>query len=78
MRTYARFLAEDASDDSMARIRELCENLIGLPDSEGDIKVLNISGRKLLKEDVLPAVARNRALQGMVGYFHDTLNILSS
>ena len=74
LRTYVRFLAEDASDEAISKLLELCEKLVGLPDKEGDIGgVLGHSGRALLREIVLPAMARNRSLQGIVGQFSEML-----
>ncbi|KAL3690600.1 hypothetical protein R1sor_016909 [Riccia sorocarpa] len=80
---YARCLARDADK---SRLRELCEELLGPRQAPGidegkdtaappnwDPYVLGMNKLDLLKQDVLPAMASNRAIQRLLCEFVDLL-----
>ncbi|KAG6548535.1 hypothetical protein Mapa_010023 [Marchantia paleacea] len=85
---YARCLARDADK---SRLRELCEELLGPRQSPGideskdpavpprwDPCILGMKKRDLLKQDVLPAMASNRAIQRLLSEFVDLLTEIES
>ncbi|KAK9079152.1 hypothetical protein SSX86_000822 [Deinandra increscens subsp. villosa] len=81
--SYIRFLARE-SDES--RLREVCENFLGPPTGMAetvasdatnptwDPCVLGIKKHKLLREDILPAMASNRKVQRLLNEFMDLLS----
>ncbi|XP_051113355.1 protein HIRA isoform X2 [Andrographis paniculata] len=80
--SYVRFLAREADE---ARLQEVCENFLGPPvgmvESGSDPKtaawdpiVLGMSKHKLLREDILPAMASNRKVQRLLNEFMDLLS----
>ncbi|EFJ23133.1 hypothetical protein SELMODRAFT_267866 [Selaginella moellendorffii] len=83
--SYTRFLTREADE---VRLRELCEDLLGplfVPDSEPcydsqpttstwESYVLGMKKRELLKNEVLPAMASNRAVQRLLNEFLDMLS----
>lgn len=80
---YARFLAKDGREPCVARLRELCDELLGPPveDGSGDCDwcatVLGVEKRRLLKLRVLPAIAAtNRGLQRVVNEYSEMLTTL--
>ncbi|XVE59547.1 hypothetical protein DITRI_Ditri05aG0054600 [Diplodiscus trichospermus] len=72
--SYIRFLAREADE---SRLREVCESFLGPPtgmasDSENpawDPCVLGMRKHKLLREDILPAMASNRKVQRLLNEF---------
>ncbi|KAH9573919.1 hypothetical protein CY35_01G027300 [Sphagnum magellanicum] len=84
---YSRCLAREADE---ARLRELCEELLGptyavdsscpaSPCSKHNKKqwnpeILGMKKRELLKSEVLPAMASNRAIQRLLNEFVDLLS----
>ena len=81
---YARFLAKDGREPCVARLRELCDELLGPPvedvggDGDGNwcATVLGVNKRRLLKQRVLPAIASNRGLQRVVNEYSEMLETL--
>ncbi|KAG7035941.1 Protein HIRA [Cucurbita argyrosperma subsp. argyrosperma] len=81
--SYIRFLAREADE---SRLREVCESLLGPPtgmagDALTDTKnlawdpcVLGMRKHKLLREDILPAMASNRKVQRLLNEFMDLLS----
>ncbi|XP_022985643.1 protein HIRA-like isoform X1 [Cucurbita maxima] len=81
--SYIRFLAREADE---SRLREVCESLLGPPtgmagDASADSKnqawdpcVLGMRKHKLLREDILPAMASNRKVQRLLNEFMDLLS----
>ncbi|CAL8463095.1 g2629 [Coccomyxa elongata] len=76
--TYVRHLAGDADE---GRLRELCEGLLGpvrCRGEEGDQgdapRTLGLDTRKLLRDDVLREVSRNRMHQRLVSEFQELVN----
>ncbi|XP_022752579.1 protein HIRA-like isoform X2 [Durio zibethinus] len=77
--SYIRFLAREADE---SRLREICESFLGPPtgmasDSKNpawDPCVLGMRKHKLLREDVLPAMASNRKVQRLLNEFMDLLS----
>ncbi|KAL5710677.1 hypothetical protein ACHQM5_021213 [Ranunculus cassubicifolius] len=82
--SYVRFLTREADE---SRLREVCENFLGPPTgmvaqstpSDGkkpawDPKVLGMEKHKILKEDILPAMASNRQVQRLLNEFMDLLS----
>ncbi|GKU93865.1 hypothetical protein SLEP1_g7424 [Rubroshorea leprosula] len=77
--SYIRFLTREADE---SRLREVCEGFLGPPsgmasDSDNpvwDPCVLGIRKHKLLKEDILPAMASNRKVQRLLNEFMDRLS----
>ncbi|OVA05979.1 WD40 repeat [Macleaya cordata] len=81
--SYIRFLAREADE---SRLREVCENFLGPPtgmaeSTSSDPKnpswdpcVLGMKKHKLLREDILPAMASNRKVQRLVNEFMDLLS----
>ncbi|KAL4014804.1 hypothetical protein IC575_027022 [Cucumis melo] len=81
--SYIRFLAREADE---SRLREVCESLLGPPtgmagDALADTKnqawdpcVLGMRKHKLLREDILPAMASNRKVQRLLNEFMDLLS----
>ncbi|EXB74962.1 Protein HIRA [Morus notabilis] len=81
--SYIRFLAREADE---SRLREVCESFLGPPtgmaeDTSSDTKnlawdpvVLGMRKHKLLREDILPAMATNRKVQRLLNEFMDLLS----
>lgn len=81
--SYVRYLAREADE---SRLREVCESFLGPPtgmvgDASSDPKiiawdpcVLGLKKHKLLKEDILPALASNRKVQRLLNEFMDLLS----
>ncbi|KAL0436310.1 UNVERIFIED_CONTAM: protein HIRA [Sesamum radiatum] len=80
--SYVRFLAREADE---SRLREVCESFLGPPvgmaepGSEQktpawDPFVLGMNKHKLLREDILPAMASNRKVQRLLNEFMDLLS----
>ncbi|XP_022729469.1 protein HIRA-like isoform X2 [Durio zibethinus] len=77
--SYVRFLAREADD---SRLREVSESFLGPPtgmasDSKNpawDPYVLGMRKHKLLREDILPAMASNRKVQRLLNEFMDLLS----
>ncbi|KAK4358592.1 hypothetical protein RND71_020821 [Anisodus tanguticus] len=81
--SYVRFLARGADEP---RLREVCENFLGPPtgmteaassDSNKpawDPCVLGMKKQRLLREDILPAMASNRKVQRLLNEFMDLLS----
>ncbi|XWS71484.1 hypothetical protein CRYUN_Cryun03dG0141800 [Craigia yunnanensis] len=77
--SYIRFLARETDE---SRLREVCESFLGPPtgmasDSKNpawDPYVLGMRKHKLLREDVLPAMASNRKVQRLLNEFMDLLS----
>ncbi|KAL8130119.1 hypothetical protein V2J09_019274 [Rumex salicifolius] len=81
--SYVRFLAREADE---SRLREVCEGFLGPPTgmaeaSSSDSKnlawdpcVLGLKKHKLLKEDILPAMASNWKVQRLLNEFMDLLS----
>ncbi|CAL9124809.1 unnamed protein product [Musa acuminata var. zebrina] len=81
--SYIRFLAREADE---SRLREVCESFLGPPtgmaevtvvdseDPEWDPNVLGMKKHKLLREDILPAMASNRKVQRLLNEFMDLLS----
>ncbi|XP_023756862.1 protein HIRA [Lactuca sativa] len=77
--SYIRFLAREADE---SRLREVCENFLGPPtgmaesatNSSWDPCVLGMKKHKLLREDILPAMASNRKVQRLLNEFMDLLS----
>ncbi|PKI53666.1 protein HIRA isoform X2 [Punica granatum] len=81
--SYIRFLAREADE---SRLREVCESFLGPPtgmaeaassdskDPAWDPFVLGMKKHKLLKEDILPAMASNRKVQRLLNEFMDLLS----
>ncbi|CAN6438953.1 unnamed protein product [Victoria cruziana] len=81
--SYIRFLAREADE---SRLREVCETFLGPPtgmvDSAAsttqnpawDPFVLGMKKHKLLREDILPAMASSRKVQRLLNEFMDLLS----
>ncbi|KAL9275948.1 HIRA-like protein [Drosera capensis] len=81
--SYVRFLAREADE---SRLREVCEGFLGPPTGMAeavssdpknpvwDPSVLGMKKHKLLKEDILPAMASNRKVQRLLSEFMDLLS----
>nr|XP_043613664.1 protein HIRA [Erigeron canadensis] len=81
--SYIRFLAREADE---SRLREVCENFLGPPSGMAetvasdatnpawDPCVLGMKKHKLLREDILPAMASNRKVQRLLNEFMDLLS----
>ncbi|KAK9170438.1 hypothetical protein Syun_002578 [Stephania yunnanensis] len=81
--SYVRFLAREADE---SRLREVCEGFLGPPtgmtestpsdtgNKAWDPYVLGMKKHKLLREDILPAIASNRKVQRLLNEF---VNLLS-
>lgn len=81
--SYIRFLAREADE---SRLREVCEGFLGPPTSmvestlsdcknpAWDPLVLGMKKHKLLREDILPAMASNRKVQRLLNEFMDLLS----
>ncbi|KAM7528104.1 hypothetical protein LguiB_031514 [Lonicera macranthoides] len=81
--SYIRFLAREADE---SRLREVCESFLGPPTgmadaTSSDLKnptwdpcVLGMKKHKLLREDILPAMASNRKVQRLLNEFMDLLS----
>lgn len=81
--SYLRFLAREADE---SRLREVCESFLGPPTgmseaASSDTKnlawdphVLGMKKHKLLREDILPAMASNRKVQRLLNEFMDLLS----
>lgn len=78
---YVRFLAREADE---SRLREVCESFLGPPTGmvgaassdtmTWDPSVLGMKKQKLLREDILPAMASNRKVQRLLNEFMDLLS----
>ncbi|XAR60118.1 hypothetical protein NMG60_11033370 [Bertholletia excelsa] len=81
--SYIRFLAREADE---SRLREVCESFLGPPTGMVDAVSLNLEypawdpcvlgmeKHKLLREDILPAMASNRKVQRLLNEFMDLLS----
>ncbi|XP_050387732.1 protein HIRA-like isoform X2 [Argentina anserina] len=81
--SYIRFLAREADE---SRLREVCESFLGPPTgmveaTSLDLKnmawdpfVLGMRKHKLLREDILPAMASNRKVQRLLNEFMDLIS----
>ncbi|KAJ9554762.1 hypothetical protein OSB04_009376 [Centaurea solstitialis] len=81
--SYIRFLAREADE---SRLREVCENFLGPPTGMAEAAVsdatnpawdpcvLGMKKHKLLREDILPAMASNRKVQRLLNEFMDLLS----
>ncbi|KAK3443807.1 protein HIRA isoform X1 [Eucalyptus grandis] len=81
--SYIRFLTREADE---SRLREVCESFLGPPAgmanaTPSDTKtaawdpfVLGIEKHKLLRDDILPAMASNRKVQRLLNEFMDLLS----
>ncbi|KAI4322401.1 hypothetical protein L6164_022102 [Bauhinia variegata] len=81
--SYVRFLAREADE---SRLREVSENFLGPPtgmaeeassnsnDIAWDPFILGMRKHKLLREDILPAMASNRKVQRLLNEFMDLLS----
>ncbi|KAE8676387.1 Protein HIRA [Hibiscus syriacus] len=77
--SYVRFLAREADE---SRLREVCESFLGPPTGMAsdannpawDAYVLGMEKHKLLREDILPAMASNRKVQRLLNEFMDLLS----
>ncbi|CAK9153819.1 unnamed protein product [Ilex paraguariensis] len=81
--SYIRFLAREADE---SRLREVCESFLGPPtgmtestfsdprNPAWDPCVLGMKKHKLLREDILPAMATNRKVQRLLNEFMDLLS----
>ncbi|PON76840.1 WD repeat HIR [Parasponia andersonii] len=81
--SYIRFLAREADE---SRLREVCESFLGPPTgmaeaTSSDTKnlawdplLLGMRKHKLLREDILPAMATNRKVQRLLNEFMDLLS----
>ncbi|KMT05507.1 hypothetical protein BVRB_7g176310 [Beta vulgaris subsp. vulgaris] len=80
--SYVRYLAREADE---SRLREVCESFLGPPTGMGgaassdansvwDPCVLGLKKHKLLREDILPALASNRKVQRLLNEFMDLLS----
>jgi len=82
--SYIRFLAREADEP---RLREVCESFLGPPTGMADATstvdrknpawdpcVLGMKKHKLLREDILPAMASNRKVQRLLNEFMDLLS----
>ncbi|KAB5561536.1 hypothetical protein DKX38_006493 [Salix brachista] len=81
--SYIRFLAREADE---SRLREFCESFLGPPTGMAestsldaktvpwDPCVLGMRKHKLLREDILPAMASNRKVQRLLNEFMDLLS----
>ncbi|KAI7983477.1 Protein HIRA [Camellia lanceoleosa] len=81
--SYIRFLAREADE---SRLREVCESFLGPPTGMAeavssdpknpawDPCVLGMKKHKLLREDILPAMASNRKVQRLLNEFMDLLS----
>ncbi|CAN6543766.1 unnamed protein product [Malus baccata var. baccata] len=81
--SYIRFLAREADE---SRLREVCESFLGPPtgmvddttldlnNSAWDPCVLGMRKHKLLREDILPAMASNRKVQRLLNEFMDLIS----
>lgn len=81
--SYIRFLAREADE---SRLREVCESFLGPPtgmveDTSSETKnlawdpfELGMRKHKLLREDILPAMATNRKVQRLLNEFMDLLS----
>ncbi|XP_024013516.1 protein HIRA isoform X2 [Eutrema salsugineum] len=79
---YVRFLAREADE---SRLREVCESFLGPPTGMAeaatsdtnlswDPYVLGVKKHKLLRNDILPAMASNRKVQRLLNEFMDLLS----
>ncbi|KAI3844773.1 hypothetical protein MKX03_003417 [Papaver bracteatum] len=79
--SYIRFLAREADE---SRLREVCEGFLGPPTGMAestdpknpawDPTILGMRKHKVLREDILPAMASNRKVQRLVNEFMDLLS----
>ncbi|XP_050369457.1 protein HIRA-like isoform X2 [Argentina anserina] len=81
--SYIRFLAREADE---SRLREICENFLGPPTGmmenttshsqnlAWDPCVLGMRKHKLLREDILPAMASNRKVQRLLNEYMDLIS----
>lgn len=81
--SYIRFLAREADE---SRLREVCESFLGPPtgmaeatssdpnNAAWDPCLLGMKKHKLLREDILPAMASNRKVQRLLNEFMDLLS----
>ncbi|CAN1252265.1 Protein HIRA [Linum perenne] len=82
--SYIRFLAREADE---SRLREVCESFLGPPTGMAEAStssdannlawdpcVLGMRKHKLLREDILPAMASNRKVQRLLNEFMDLLS----
>uniref|UniRef100_A0A7N0UXB4 Protein HIRA n=1 Tax=Kalanchoe fedtschenkoi TaxID=63787 RepID=A0A7N0UXB4_KALFE len=81
--SYVRYLAREADE---SRLREVCEGFLGPPTGMAEASasdpsytawdpyVLGLNKHKLLREDILPAMASNRKVQRLLNEFMDLLS----
>ncbi|KAL2899482.1 Protein HIRA [Bienertia sinuspersici] len=80
--SYVRYLAREADE---SRLREVCESFLGPPTGmrgsalsdtniAWDPSILGLKKHKLLREDILPALASNRKVQRLLNEFMDLLS----
>ncbi|XP_019178834.1 PREDICTED: protein HIRA isoform X1 [Ipomoea nil] len=81
--SYIRFLAREADE---SRLREVCESFLGPPIGMAEAStsstekpawepcVLGMKKHKLLREDILPAMASNRKVQRLLNEFMELLS----
>ncbi|CAL5432317.1 unnamed protein product [Camellia sinensis] len=81
--SYIRFLAREADE---SRLREVCESFLGPPTGMAEAAsvdpknpvwdpcVLGMKKHRLLREDILPAMASNRKVQRLLNEFTDLLS----
>ncbi|KAK6926603.1 WD40 repeat [Dillenia turbinata] len=81
--SYVRFLTREADE---SRLREVCESFLGPPTGMAeatssdpnnpawDPSVLGMKKHKLLRKDILPAMASNRKVQRLLHEFMDLLS----
>ncbi|GAB4859765.1 hypothetical protein Ancab_011243 [Ancistrocladus abbreviatus] len=81
--SYVRFLAREADE---SRLREVCESFLGPPSGMGEVVssnltnlswdpcVLGMKKHRLLREDIIPAMASNRKVQRLLNEFMDLLS----
>lgn len=76
---YAARIAAAMNDDvesCILRLREVCDQLLNARCPEVDRKFVGMSGRKLLKETVLPIISENRGMQRIVAEYAEGLSQL--
>ncbi|XP_016511797.1 protein HIRA isoform X1 [Nicotiana tabacum] len=81
--SYIRFLAREADE---SRLREVCESFLGPPTGMAEAAssdsnktawdpcVLGLKKHRLLREDILPAMASNRKVQRLLNEFMDLIS----
>lgn len=78
---YAARIAAAVNDDVESctlRLREVCDQLLNADCPEVDRRFVGLSGRKLLKETVLPIISENREMQRLVAEYAECLSRLEN